>query len=98
VASNDAFFVSKNSFSPSQGPVSIYVRYDLFPGDYSLNIFNSAGEHIKNLDSRRISGPIQQVYFWDGTNKYGDTVASGVYVLYLVEPFDRKVRRVLFLR
>jgi hypothetical protein len=84
-------------FSPSQ-PVSIFVRYDLFPGEYNLSVLNSAGEHIKTLDSRRISAPLQQIYFWDGTNKYGETVASGVYILYLVEPFDRKIKKVSFVR
>jgi flagellar hook assembly protein FlgD len=94
----DAFYVSKNSFGPSTGPVSIYVKYDLFPGNYSLVILNSAGEHIKTLDSRQLNQPFQQVYVWDGTNKYGETVASGMYVFYLTEPYSRKVKRILFVR
>lgn len=95
---SDVFYVSLNSFSPSTGPVSIYVKYDLFPGSYSLVILNSAGEHIKTLDSRQLNQPLQQVYSWDGTNKYGDTVASGMYILYLTEPYSRKVKRILFVR
>ena len=89
--------MSKNILSSSQS-VSIFVKYDLFPGEYNLSILNSAGEHIKTLDARRIYAPVQQIYFWDGTNKYGETVASGVYILYLIEPFDRKIRKILFVR
>jgi flagellar hook assembly protein FlgD len=94
----DNFYVSKNIFSPSAGPVSIYVKYDVYPGNYSLNIYNSAGEHIKTLDDQNLNGPVARYYSWDGTNKFGETVASGVYLIYLLEPFDQKMKRVLFLR
>jgi flagellar hook assembly protein FlgD len=94
----DVFYVSKNAFDPSNGPVSINVQYSKFPGDYHFWIYNSAGEHILTLDSQNLTQPISASYTWDGTNKYGDKCASGVYVLYLVEPFSRKLKRVLLLR
>ncbi len=92
------FSISKNAFFPSNGPVSIYVSYCKYPGDYSLKVYNSAGEHVKTLDERHLEAPVVASYLWDGRNKYGDPCASGVYILYLVEPYDRETKRVLLLR
>jgi hypothetical protein len=94
----DIFYVSQNALRPSQGPVSIYVQYPLASGEYNLCIYNSAGEHIKTLDSRSLQAPISQSYAWDGTNKYGAPCASGMYIFYLTEPFDRKMKRILLIR
>jgi hypothetical protein len=94
----DDFFVSKNIFSPSQGPVSIQVNYCRYPGAYSLRIYNSAGEHIKTLDDFNANAPVHQTYSWDGTNKYGNPCASGIYLFYLLEPFSRKVEKILLVR
>ncbi len=94
----DDFFVSENEFSPDNGPVSIYVSYCQYPGNYSLRIYNSAGEHIKTLDERHLEAPIAASYLWDGKNKYGDSCASGVYILYLTEPYNRKIKRIFLLK
>ncbi len=94
----DEFSISKNAFFPSNGSVSIIVSYCQYPGAYFLAIYNSAGEHIKTLDARHLEGPIATSYFWDGRNKYGDPCASGVYILYLVEPYNRQIKRILLLK
>ncbi len=94
----DLFYVDHNSFNPSNGPVSINVQYSKYPGNYDLWIYNSAGEHIKTLDSKNLTSTIQQWYSWDGTNKYNAKCASGVYIIYLVEPYDRKEKRILLIR
>lgn len=91
----DIFNVDRNVFNPATDSVSIFVEYTKFPGDYSMRIYNSAGEHIKTLSSKTLNEPVSESYVWDGKNKYGDTCASGVYILYLIEPFDRKIKRVL---
>ncbi len=93
----DVFYVSKNVFSPSE-PVSILVDYTTYPGQYDLWIYNTAGEHIKTLDSKTLSEPVSQWYSWDGKNKYGDPCASGVYIIYVVEPFSQKMRKVVLVR
>ncbi len=93
----DDFYVSKNVFNPSQGSVSIFVEYTQYPGNYSLQIYNSAGELIKNLDKRVLSQPVSQSYLWDGTNQEKAKCASGVYILYLIEPFGKKLKRVLLI-
>jgi hypothetical protein len=94
----DIFEISQNILRPSQSPVSIYVNTTQYPGNYELWIYNTAGEHIKTLDSRQLSGPVSQWYSWDGKNKYGDTCASGVYFFYLVEPNSRKTKRIILVR
>jgi flagellar hook assembly protein FlgD len=63
-----------------------------------LRIYNSAGEHIQTLDSQDLNGPYQRSYSWDGTNKHGDSCASGVYVIYLIKPYGRQLARVLLVR
>jgi hypothetical protein len=92
------FNVYKNIFRPSSGPVTIFVEYYGGYGQYDLRIYNTAGEHIKTLDSRYLSGPVSQYYTWDGTNKYGEACASGVYIIYLTEPFNCMYKRVILVR
>ncbi|HVZ80521.1 MAG TPA: choice-of-anchor L domain-containing protein [bacterium] len=94
----DDFEVDKNAFTPPGESVSITVGYSQFPGNYSLRIYNSAGEHIRTLDSQGLTTPIRQTYVWDGTNKYGDKCASGIYLIALEEPFNRKLKKVLLIR
>ncbi len=94
----DEFYVSGNKFTPSNSPISIYVSYCKYPGNYSLRIYNSAGEHIRTLDEGHLEAPIAVSYQWDGKNKYGDPCASGVYLLYLTEPYNRKIKRILLLK
>lgn len=95
----DVFYASKNLFNPATDKsVSILVQYNKFPGDYHLWVYNTAGEHIITLDSKSLTSPVSQSYAWDGKNKNGDECASGVYILYLIEPFDRKMKRLLLVR
>lgn len=94
----DSFYINKNAFTPSQGPVSIFVAYTEYPGPFSLLIYNTAGEHVKTLFSQQLGGPVNQWYSWDGTNTAGGHCASGVYLFYLTEPYSRKVKRVLLIR
>ena len=93
----DVFDVDKNVFNPANESVSIHVSYSKFPGNYSLVIYNSAGEHIRTLDSTTMTGVLDQYYQWNGKNKYGEACSSGVYIFYLIEPFDRKYKRVLLI-
>jgi len=74
------------------------VEYNLYPGAYSLRVYNSAGEHIRTLDDGILDNPVRRSYAWDGKNKYGEPCASGVYVIYLIEPYDRKIKRVILMR
>lgn len=92
------FYVSKNVFHSSQEAVSIHVATSQFPGEYSLTVYNSAGERIKKLDDRKLTEPFQHSYFWDGSNEYGEKCASGMYLFYLSAPNGVKLARVLLIR
>jgi hypothetical protein len=95
----DIFYVDHNWFNPAQGPVSIEVDCTLFPGDYSLILYNSAGEKVRTLASPRYqNGPVYEWYAWDGRNDYGEMCASGVYIIYATESFKYKFRRVLLVK
>ena len=93
----DIFDVTKNVLRSGES-VSVFVNYTTYPGQYDLRVYNSAGEHIKTLDSQQLTAPVSQWYSWDGKNKYGDSCASGVYILDLVEPYSQKQKRILLLR
>ena len=97
----DIFRVNKNIFSLGKDKeVTITIGYNKFPGPYGLSIYNTAGEHIRDVvPQNQLLGPINnKVYTWDGKNKSGSPCASGVYILYLVEPFDRKVKRLILVQ
>ena len=63
-----------------------------------MKIYNTAGEHIRTLDSQHLIAPVYESYSWDGTNKYKGKCASGIYILYLTEPLDRKIKKLLLVR
>ncbi len=90
------FKVSANIFSPSS-PVSIAVSVQYYPGNFSIKIYNSAGEHIKTLVETEISSPLIDVYSWDGTNKHGHKCATGVYIIYMIGVYERKVAKVVLI-
>jgi len=94
----DTFYVSKNIFNAEQESVSIFVAIPRDHAKYTLRVYNSAGEHIKTLDDQYLTAPFQGSYNWDGTNKYGQKCASGMYILYCIEPYSRKMARVLLIR
>ncbi|HTC22103.1 MAG TPA: FlgD immunoglobulin-like domain containing protein, partial [bacterium] len=76
----------------------ITVETSAFPGLYELRVYNSAGEYIKTIDSQQLSAPLIASYSWDGTNRYGNTCASGVYIFYLIEPFGTKTKRIVLIK
>lgn len=68
------------------------------PGNCRVEIFNSAGEHIRTLFdvTNQPAGSFEMN--WDGKNKYGDEVASGVYIIYMVVDRQAHFTRLLVIR
>lgn len=97
-ANCNEFYVSMNVMMSRQGPVSLYVAYCGYPGELSLRIYNSAGEHIRTLEDRQVGESWSSAYQWDGTNKYGDHCASGVYLFYLEQPNARQIKKLVLVR
>jgi hypothetical protein len=97
----DVFSINQNAYQASPAsPISITVGYGYFPGHYSLRIYNSAGEFIRDLSKGQnylsSSLPVT-TYTWDGQNEWHNPCASGVYIFYLVEPFSQKSKRFILI-
>ena len=64
-----------------------------------LKIYNSAGEHVKTLFQQYLNAPLPTTTItWDGRNKYGAPVASGVYIIYLIKPDGVVTGRLVVIR
>jgi hypothetical protein len=95
--SADIFQICKNVFDETiDGTVCVTIASAQYPGPMALRIYNSVGEHIKTLFDETLTEPLSPTMInWDGTNKYGQKVASGVYILYLIKPFGRATGRLV---
>ncbi len=71
------------------------------PADYSgalvtLKIYNHIGQYIQTLLQEALPSN-RYAFYWDGTDKYGFKVASGVYFLELVVGSRRQIKKLAFL-
>jgi hypothetical protein len=96
----EKFYICQNVFRVStDGEVCITISTNEFPGPLQLKIYNSAGEHIKDLYKTYLTAPLAPTTInWDGRNKYGQKVASGVYLLYLIKPYGRLMGRLVVIQ
>ncbi|HEY5040296.1 MAG TPA: FlgD immunoglobulin-like domain containing protein [bacterium] len=98
-ACKGSLFVSRNIYSPTTDLPLLFLRSNLcYSGNYSIKIYNSAGELVRVLRDipNQPAGPDQ--VDWDGKSTSGDYVASGVYVVLLTESYGSHVGKVLVLR
>lgn len=93
----DVFRICKNVFRETvDGTVCIAISSSQYPGSVTLKVYNSVGEHIKTIFDEQLTQPLAPtVVTWDGTNKFGQKVASGVYIVYLIKPFSRATGRLV---
>jgi hypothetical protein len=98
--SADLFRISRNVFNETvDGTVEIEISSAQYAGPMSLRIYNSAGEHIRTLFDKTLTQPLPPTMLnWDGTNTYGQKVASGIYIIYLMKPLGVAVGRLVVLR
>jgi hypothetical protein len=95
----DVFNIDRNVYHPSQGSVSITLGTHDSGGALTLDVYNTAGEHIINLlNTILVKSFPTTIIPWNGRNKFGDLCASGVYIFCLTEPFDRKLKKVVLVR
>ena len=83
--------------TPASGPVSIYVSYQE-PGVYGLKIYNSAGEFIDDLDPGTNPTGLSHSFSWDGSNYLKQKCASGIYIIYYLQPRKVSEAKILLLR
>jgi hypothetical protein len=91
------FFISKNVITPSSGAVNITVSYPQ-SGHYEMKIYNSTGEFIRDLDPGDNPGALENTFHWDGTNYLNQKCASGIYIIYFLEPLAVKEAKILLIR
>ncbi len=72
-------FAYPNPFRPS---TDFEIRFVNVPPETGLIIMTASGEVVRELVNQ---GQSQAEVVWDGCNKYGDTVAIGVYPWYTKE-------------
>jgi flagellar hook assembly protein FlgD len=88
------------TFTPTQTPTAtpFIIHYKVSsPGRYSLKIYNSAGELVRELLDLKSRFPIEDDIPWDGKNMYGDPVSSGVYVVYFQSQYYVRIAKFLVL-
>lgn len=66
------------------------------PGPANLKIFNITGQGIRTLVDRVLPSGLQQIE-WDGKNKAGEKVASGLYFIRLEKDGARQVRKMMLI-
>ena len=86
-------------YRPGYDNPPVFVRVHLSQmGFCSLKIYNSAGELVRVLlDDQRQSGTYKDCG-WDGKNKNGENVASGVYVIYYTNRYQTRMAKLLVVR
>lgn len=65
-------------------------------GRHSLAVTTITGELVEMLSGEGIDG--SSVYRWNGRNRRGETVASGMYIISLIGEHTRIVRKVQFIK
>jgi len=93
----EVFYISKNVISPTSGPVSIYSSYS-DSGRHEMKIYNSAGEFIVDLGAGTPPGGVFHSYQWNGKNLLGQDCASGLYIIYDLEPSRIREAKIILLR
>jgi flagellar hook assembly protein FlgD len=63
-----------------------------------FRVYNSVGEHIRNIDlpASPLVGPVTLT--WDGTNQGGEKCASGIYLLRFTSSLNLGVKKVVLIR
>lgn len=80
--------------SEQQGStVSLVLRIQE-PGDVRVDVFNILGRHVRNLYNGDVPAPGQPFpVLWNGTNKYGTRVSSGLYFFTVRHAGTQEVRK-----
>ena len=72
-----------NPFSPPKG--HHYMQFTNLPGNTQIRIFTILGELVRELDASSSGTAV-----WDGTNRFGNNAASGVYIVLIQGPGGKK--------
>ncbi|MFZ0391259.1 MAG: YCF48-related protein, partial [Calditrichia bacterium] len=90
-------FVLKQNFPNPFNPATTIEFRLPFGSETELTIYNTAGQQVKKLHSGYLPTGIHQ-FIWDGTNKQGRPVSSGVYFYRLKTARGSQCRRMLLMK
>jgi len=101
-------YIPKTSKSPTQFNLSqnypnpfnatTNIEYNLPHSLYvHLLIYNLKGEKIKILVNQEMNSGSHNVY-WDGTNNFGNSVSSGLYIYSLITEDNQSTKKLLYLK
>ena len=75
------------------GTVALVLRIQE-PGKVRVDVFNILGRHVRNLYDGNVPAPGQPFpVLWNGTNKYGTRVSSGLYFFTVRHGSTQEVRK-----
>jgi hypothetical protein len=98
LSSADSFTAWDNVFDPTQGPsASFHYQFDR-PGFYTIRIYTSQGQLVRQFPPVQGPGSAGSPLSWDGKNNDGVTVASGVYLARVTGPGFSKTRKVVVIK
>ncbi|MBN1996388.1 T9SS type A sorting domain-containing protein [candidate division KSB1 bacterium] len=63
----------------------------------TIKIYNIFGQEIKSFSNRKIQAGSHK-FIWDGSDNYGSTVSSGIYIVYFSAQDFQKSIKVLLLK
>jgi flagellar hook assembly protein FlgD len=92
----ETVIVSKNVFVPGTAPLVIDYQPST-AGFVRVKILNVAGETVVTLLEATQNATPQRVS-WDGRNKNGNIVGSGLYFVWIDEPGRKKFLKVIVRR
>jgi hypothetical protein len=92
----ERFLLRQNFPNPFNNSTSI--NYFLFEESrVRLSIFNGLGQKVRSFDHGNVkTGEHSTV--WDGTDRYGNKVSSGVYFYTIESSFGEKNRKMLLIK
>lgn len=87
--------------SASPNPFNPTVRIDYtLPRDglVALTIHDATGRVVRRIDEGLVRAGIEQVVSWDGTADDGNRVASGVYLVRIVAPYEIATVKIILVK
>ena len=83
-----------NPFNPSTT-----IRFSLARDEkVHLAVYDLAGRLVRTLVNRRIPGGVERTVVWDGTDRYGVRVRSGVYFYRIETPTFTEMRKMTMIK
>jgi len=92
----DRFIISNNYPNPFNTTTRISYGVPI-AGQITITIYNVLGQVVKVLEDRAVGAGFYQLQ-WDGTNRFGEAVGSGIYLINFRFGDSQETRKAILLR